>query len=54
MRIICSAKAMPQDLFEVSPVSNKQVEDQRALLDDLGIAEVIVKFLCEVRISKDH
>ncbi|XP_028414667.1 AFG1-like ATPase [Dendronephthya gigantea] len=39
VRIICSAQATPQYLFEVSPVSTNQVEDQRALMDDLGIAE---------------
>lgn len=39
VRIICSAQAAPQYLFETSPVSNSQVEDQRALMDDLGIAE---------------
>mgnify|MGYP002803570539 CR=1 FL=1 len=38
-RIICSAQASPQNLFETSPVSNSQVEDHRALMDDLGIAE---------------
>jgi hypothetical protein len=40
VRIICSAQASAQYLFETSPVSNRQVEDQRALMDDLGIAEV--------------
>ena len=42
VRIICSAQTKPQYLFETSPVSKGSVEDQRALMDDLGITEVIL------------
>ena len=40
MKIICSAEAVPKNLFQVSAVSKQQKEDQRQLMDDLGITEV--------------
>ena len=42
MRIICSAEASPENLFEVSQVPHKQNEEQRQLMDDLGITDVSI------------
>ena len=53
MRIVCSAEADAEHLFEISAVSSKQVEDKRQLMDDLGISEVstimFVKALLKIR-----
>ncbi|XP_046847908.1 AFG1-like ATPase [Xenia sp. Carnegie-2017] len=40
VRIICSAEASPENLFQTSPLSRDHDDNRRALMDDLGINEV--------------
>jgi hypothetical protein len=40
VRLICSAQASPADLFQASPLSPKDIEDQRILIDDLQLTTV--------------
>ncbi|XP_031549994.1 AFG1-like ATPase [Actinia tenebrosa] len=37
VRLVCSAQASPADLFQASPLSQKDIEDQRMLIDDLQL-----------------
>ncbi|KAJ8314746.1 hypothetical protein KUTeg_006896 [Tegillarca granosa] len=39
VRLVCSAEALPKDLFSAGNISQKDYEHNRALMDDLGIQE---------------
>ncbi|EDO33877.1 predicted protein, partial [Nematostella vectensis] len=38
VRLVCSAEASPSDLFQASPLSTKDLEFQRMLMDDLSLS----------------
>ncbi|KXJ27461.1 Lactation elevated protein 1, partial [Exaiptasia diaphana] len=38
VRLICSAATSPADLFQASPLSPKDIEDRRMLMDDLQLS----------------
>lgn len=40
VRLVCSAAAKPKDLFGAGNISQKNYDDNRSLMDDLGIQEV--------------
>lgn len=40
VRLVCSAAAKPKDLFGAGNISQKNHDDNRNLMDDLGIQEV--------------
>lgn len=40
VRLVCSAAAKPKDLFGAGDISQKNYDDNRNLMDDLGIQEV--------------
>lgn len=44
VRVVCSADAKPKELFGAGNMSQKDFDDNRSLMDDLGIQEVSRKF----------
>lgn len=44
VRVVCSADAKPKELFGAGNMSQKDFDDNRSLMDDLGIQEVSRKY----------